>query len=1006
MSDLSFLHRIHDMSLQDPYAVAIEFHGEATSYGDLAGRVAALSAAFLEAGVLHGSRVGLHLRRSPDLVATLLSILTLGATFVPLPVDSPAARNKLTAEMANLNFLVVDGDNSEHFPAPKRITLDALCAQGVHAPLTAAIDDNTLAYIMFTSGSTGQPKGVMVARRNAAYFLDAVDQLIEFREWRKMVAATTFGFDISILEMLLPLARGGTILLADDRESKSSEELVRLVAGQERCLVQATPTMWRMIVSSGWFQDCEVGALCGGEALPFDLARVLHDRSKAAWNLYGPTETTIWSFGHRLAAEDFVDPTKSLPIGRPLPGTGYTIETASECGRYGELRINGPGVAAGYFLQPTLDVGKFVLSDSNGALEYRTGDIVEERPDRCLAYVGRKDRQLKLNGFRIEPGEIEHILDRLPGVAQSAIKITEGDGGSKRLVAYVIPDERSHAQAVEDWSSVWDATYRLQEDSDIAEGTGYTSTFTGCPIEEQAVRTWARATADRVLQSSPDSVLDVGCGVGLLGEHLLLAGLSKYYGCDVSSAAIESARNRLTDRVGSSPQWALSCKAAHDIRNGVSELFDVVLLNSVVQYFPDGDYLSVVLQEAIAVCRHGGKVIVGDIPANSLRSIMAAEVRSANTALSDTVRANRALEIGHGELWLDPAEFETIARGLKRVAAVEIDLRLGDGNDEMTRFRYDAVLHLDTDDRQHQDINGTYDFIDIVSKGDRLSQWLDAAPGAFILKRIPNRRILGDLPALNSADRDGKFGMDALAAADLAPHEIQRWAKNKGRSVCIRWSEPVTGAEIDIAVTSLGGVSPAFEDSCQRVPTGEEDVAPLTWATDRMRDDHFRLALSGVLPHYMIPSDFVYLSRMPLTYNGKVDYSALPAIEAWRPPAVMQIRKTVNGSVRDQVADAWSSILNLAEPPLQQPFLSAGGSSILIAELAHQLSGLFEVKIPIVDLFVHTTVTSQATHIETLMGGTSGGRSGEFDVHFAAHSDRRRQAFSTARSRRNYAQKK
>ncbi|PST18676.1 methyltransferase domain-containing protein [Mesorhizobium plurifarium] len=998
MSDLSFLHRIHEAGLQDPRAIAIEFHGETISYGALAERIAALSATFLAAGVSHGSRVGLHLRRSPDLVATLLSVLTLGATFVPLPVDSPAARNKLIAEMADLDFLVVDDDDSESFPAPARVTLRSIAAQDVYALPIAAIDDETLAYIMFTSGSTGRPKGVMVHRRNIAYFVDAVDQLINFRDWGKMVAATTFGFDISVLELLLPLARGGTILLADDHESKSSEELIRLVAGQDRCLVQATPAMWRMIVSSGWFEDCEVGVLCGGEALPFDLARTLHDRSRAAWNLYGPTETTIWSFGHRLAAEDFVDPTKSVPIGRPLSGTGYTIEAASEGDNSGELRITGPGVAAGYFRRPDLNAGKFVVADDGDALEYRTGDIVEERSGGCLAYVGRKDRQLKLNGFRIEPGEIEHVLERLPGVMQSAVKIVEGDGGLKHLVAYIVADEQSRAQAIESWGSVWDATYRLQEASEMSEGTGYTSTFTGSPIEEQAVRTWARATADRVLRSSPESVLDVGCGVGLLGEHLLLAGLSKYHGCDLSSTAIESARNRLMDRVGSSPQWSLSCAAAHDLRARVSEPFDVVLLNSVVQYFPDKDYLSLVLREAIAACRNGGKVIIGDIPATSLKSIMAAEIRSANAVLSDTVLGNRAKEIGRGELWLDPAEFDTIARGLKRVAAVEIDLRLGDGNDEMTRFRYDTVLHLDSDDRQHHDVNEVFDFIDIASKGHRLSQWLDSAPSAFILRKIPNRRILEDAPALNYDGRDERSGVDALA--DLGPHEIRMWAKNKHRSVCIRWSEPVMGADIDIAVTPLGSFSPAFERSHQSIPSGGRIAAPLTWAADRVRDEHFRKALSNILPHYMIPSEFVYLSRMPLTYNGKVDYSALPAIAARRPPAAIKIRKAANSSVRDQVADVWSSILNIADLPLQQSFFSAGGSSILVAELARQLSDLFEVKIPLVDLFVHTTVTSQAAHIEALMYGHSVGESKAPEVNFAAHSDRRRQVLANTKSRR------
>ncbi|MCM2438765.1 amino acid adenylation domain-containing protein [Agrobacterium vitis] len=998
MSDLCFIDRIHDADLENPDAAAIVFHGKASSYRDLAKRASALSATFHATGLSIGCRVGIHLRRSPDLIATLLAVLKLGATFVPLPIDSPVERNKLVAEMADLHFLVVDDKNSGSFPARTRIPLDGINTNGLSSPPALEIDDDTLAYIMFTSGSTGRPKGVMVRRRNVSYFLGAVEQLIRFREWRKMLAATTFGFDISILELLLPLAHGGTILLADDHESKSSEELIRLGAAQGRCLVQATPTMWRMIVSSGWFEESEIGALCGGEALPFDLARKLHDHAAIAWNLYGPTETTIWSFGHRLSPEDFTDPARSVSIGRPLEGTGYAIDTTEPDGRIGELRIAGPGVAAGYFRRPDLDADRFVASATGGTLEYRTGDMVEERSDGTLGYVGRKDRQVKLNGFRIEPGEIEHVLNALPGVAQSAIKLAEDNRANKRLVAYVVSNEAiQDTQALENWGSVWDASYTLQRGSGLAEETGYTSSFTGKPIEEEAVRAWASATADRVLQSSVDSVLDVGCGVGLLGEYLLNTGVSNYHGCDLSGAAIEAAHGRLTDRIGSSQRWTLSCVPAHDLRANMSKPVDLVVLNSVVQYFPDKSYLSLVLSEAVDACRTGGKIIIGDIPAVSLRPSIAAEMRLAHPKLSDEVFASRANEIGRGELWLDPAEIDNIVRKMKRVAAVEIDLRLGDGEDEMTRFRYDVILHLDTDDRKRDDSGEVFKFDELASSGIRLSQWLASAPGSFILKNIPNRRLRANLPPSNNKIYDGIASDISYVAADFGPHEIRTWANENHRSVCIRWSEPVSGAKIDIAVTSHGSVSTAFESPRQSL-TDEKDITPFKWYVDRARDEKFRAALLASLPQYMVPSTFVYLSRMPLTHNGKVDYSALPVSLS---PTPIKATKEITGSARDRIASVWSSILDVPDPPLDRPFLAAGGSSILVTELARQLSSMFGVKIPIVDFFVHTTVTSQAAHIEGLVSGTTAGSPPEANIHLLAQAERRHQALAKARSRRN-----
>ncbi|MDJ0932529.1 MAG: AMP-binding protein [Breoghania sp.] len=203
----------------------------------------------------------------------------------------------------------------------------------------------------------------MVRRHNVEYFLDGIDKEIDFASWGRLVAATTVGFDISVLELFLPISRGGTAILADDLRSKSGEALLRLAAGRGRCLIQAMPTMWRMISSAAAAADGPgadgVGVLCGGEALPYPLAEELYERFEAVWNLYGPTETTIWSFAHRFAARDFSYGDGIVPIGRPLAGTDFTLLVGEGTSDKGELRIEGPGVTAGYFRRPDLDASKF-----------------------------------------------------------------------------------------------------------------------------------------------------------------------------------------------------------------------------------------------------------------------------------------------------------------------------------------------------------------------------------------------------------------------------------------------------------------------------------------------------------------------------------------------------------------------------------------------------------------------------------------------------------------------
>ncbi|MHC2295853.1 AMP-binding protein [Rhizobium mongolense] len=973
MADLNLLRKIQEFSWRTPDHPAIEFHDEVTTYEDLASRVAAISKHFLAAGIYVGSRVGIHLRRSPDMVAAILAVLNVGAAFVPLPLDSPKARNRLVAELADLNLLIVDDElHGSDFPARNHMRLNEISFAGNPILPVAAFDEQELAYIIFTSGSTGQPKGVMVRRCNLDYFLDAIDQVVDFCRWNRILAATTFGFDISVLELLLPLANGGTLILADDHQSRSSDALIRLAEGRERCLIQATPTMWRMIVSSGWIPDCDVGAICGGEVLPTQLARELFDRSKAAWNLYGPTETTIWSFYHCLSEADFADPGKAVPIGYPLPGTSYAIEKADGELGDGELRIDGPGVSGGYFRRPDLNQGKFTSASEYGPFDrFMTGDLVVERNDGRLIYVGRKDRQVKLNGFRIEPGEIERALDRLPFVEQSAVKLTETRSSEKCLTAFIVAPQLE--ERVESWGAVWDAAYDLHGQTSIAEGTGYTSTFTGKPIGETQIKAWAQATADRVLGFSPGSVLDIGCGVGLLGERLLREGLVKYQGCDLSSAAVAAAQKRLAQQFGQSPRWQLSCVPANEIRTAVSGPFDLVLLNSVVQYFPDEDYLAAVLQQAIALCRHGGKIVVGDIPAASMKPVMAriAAEASASDGSADADVEQRIKTIGRGELWLDPADFTRITQSQRRVAATDLDLRLGESDDEMTRFRYDAVLHLDSDERTACHVAAVYDFEKDVPKAGDLSEWLKTAPDAFILRQIPNPRVLGKMgqrrhDAIASVERDEAQVLPLTPTSDLTLEDFRRWGTAKRRAVRIMWSEPITKGSVDLCVTPLNSFSSLFERSHLSRILGHQMPQSVSGSTKRQRDSKVRKLLAEILPHYMIPSQFVYLSKMPLTYNGKVDYKALQTVDL---PQFAQEKEIElpDGSKRDRIAAMWSALLSIDEPPLDLSFFLAGGSSILTVELARRLSNAYGVDVSVVDLFVHTTITDQAEHVERLL---------------------------------------
>ncbi|WVV46998.1 methyltransferase [Pseudomonas sp. NA13] len=266
--------------------------------------------------------------------------------------------------------------------------------------------------------------------------------------------------------------------------------------------------------------------------------------------------------------------------------------------------IEGPGVSAGYFNRDDLTLEKFQTTEakSSTSVAYYTGDRVRRQPDNSLVFIGRKDRQLKLNGYRIEPGEVEAALYKSGLVSQSVVTLVEHAHDDHRLAAYVVLDNKVLGQQRDAdagvWLDVWEAAYLSAQKNEIASAeSGYTSSFSGELIPDSDLREWVQATASRVLAFSDHSVLDVGCGIGMTGAALLESGVRRYVGCDASEAAIESARRRLEAAGSNTASFALVKMAAHELDALGEAPFDVVLLNSVIQYFPGIDYLVDVLQK-------------------------------------------------------------------------------------------------------------------------------------------------------------------------------------------------------------------------------------------------------------------------------------------------------------------------------------------------------------------------------------------------------------------------
>jgi amino acid adenylation domain-containing protein len=433
---------IADQAARTPQAIAAVCGDQQLTYAELDAAANRLAHYLQKRGVSTGDRVAICLDRSLEMLIGVLGIMKSGAAYVPLDPDFPAERIAAVLEDARPSFLL----NRESWPELSR-EMDSLPAR------TAAPSD--LAYVIYTSGSTGKPKGVQIPHRAVVNLQCSMAREPGLSAHDTLLAVTTLAFDIAALELYLPLCVGAKVVLATRDVVSDGDKLLALLTESGATVMQATPATWRLLLEAGWKERTKLKVLCGGEALPRDLADALLARSSSVWNMYGPTETTIWSATCPVEAG-----TGPVPIGPPIANTEfYVLDRRGQpvpVGVAGELHIGGDGVARGYWNRPELTAEKFVPDpfrsllwrglettpqeeggDANYRL-YKTGDLVRYRPDGKLEFLGRLDTQVKVRGFRIETAEVEHVLKLCPGIRDCVVVAREDTPGDKRLVAYFV----------------------------------------------------------------------------------------------------------------------------------------------------------------------------------------------------------------------------------------------------------------------------------------------------------------------------------------------------------------------------------------------------------------------------------------------------------------------------------------------------------------------------------------------------------------------------------------
>jgi len=421
-----------------PDAIAVRFGDHSISYAALDKRAQAIAAALREAGLGKGDLIGVFLDRSIDMVAGLLGVLRIGAAYLPLDPDFPAARLDYIVGDAGAKALLSEHKLADVLPGctlPRILVDDITDAPALPV---ADIAPGDLAYVLYTSGSTGHPKGVEISHGALINLLASMRDQPGFAASDSLLAVTTLSFDIAMLELFLPLIAGGELIVAPRRAAVDPRALIEMIGTARPTVMQATPATWRALVEAGWQGSRDLRILCGGEALPRELAEALLTRVGEVWNVYGPTETTIWSTVARVTSG-----AGPLPIGRPIANTQIHIldpyGNTAPIGVTGELFIGGAGLAQGYRNRPDLTAERFV--EVRGERLYRTGDLARWRPDGSILCLGRVDNDEKIRGYRVSVEEIEGALAKHPQIAAAAVRSWPDASGERALAAYVVPHD-------------------------------------------------------------------------------------------------------------------------------------------------------------------------------------------------------------------------------------------------------------------------------------------------------------------------------------------------------------------------------------------------------------------------------------------------------------------------------------------------------------------------------------------------------------------------------------
>ncbi|HEU5380543.1 MAG TPA: amino acid adenylation domain-containing protein [Ktedonobacteraceae bacterium] len=1035
-SQEGYLHQLIEAQVEKkPDAIAVTCGDQQVTYEELNTRANQLGRQFIEHGVGAEVLVALFGERGIPYLGAMFAIFKAGGVYLPLDPLHPAKRLAQMVAQSGCRLICTTSASRqiiehalEHIPArerPSLLLLDTLWAYGTAVGnIPPRCTPSNLAYILYTSGSTGAAKGVMVEHKGMLNHIRAKIADVQLSSADYVAQNGPQCFDISVWQSFAPLVVGGKVHIFKDEVAFDPALLIENVASGAISVLQLVPSLLREIISyleASRTDRAKLAALRWivptGDALPVELCR--------RWlNLY-PTIPLLNTYGSTECSDDqchFVidrplprDKTVSVaPLGFPIPNMQvYVLDRALlpvPVGVAGELYIGGIGVGRGYLNESVRTALAFIpnpFARKAGERLYKTGDLVCYLPDGNLKFLGRSDYLTKIRGYRIETGEIEVLLEQHQAVREAVVLVQSRPSGEKYLAAYVVPQSgtvkqlESRAVQIADtteyvtqWRDVYDTVYRSHHASSLDPTINlrmWTDSYTRQPLSEEAILACINDTVQRILDLNPDRLLEIGCGTGQLLSRIA-PHCTFYSGIDFSREALDS----LEDFFRANPQnWRhvhLTPCPAHELPETLSDSFDTIILNEVVQYFPSAEYLIQVLRSAVQRLSAGGTLFIGGVRSLPLLemfhlSLLLHQV-PASLSLRECHQLLQKKREQEKELALDPAFFVTLKRYIPEISSVQVQLKGGRHHNEFTLFRYDVVLRTGKSapvaepNLTSSFLSWKNDGLDVLKIQHVLVQ---KKPALLRITGVPNARLKEEAKALEfltDAPEDATIADLRRTLQDISdvsrdehryaePEDLWRLGVDHAYEVYVYWPARCVDGSYDIILRRRGeegqgiDMSAVLEADERQLPEVHANT-PLQNSLAHRQSELEQELVSSLssylrerLPEYMVPTTIMVIDTMPLNANGKVDRHQLPVPDLRRG----EVREPVvepSDQVEYQLLHLFEEILETRPIGVRDNFFSLGGHSLSSVRLIARIQKTFNQDIPLSTLFHGPTVAQLA----------------------------------------------